>query len=236
MVKAVIPLAGVPLEEIRQRKLEATQRLLGATIAISDEDWQMPTRLPGWTRAHVATHLSRGADALRRVSQRVLHGTDEPMYGPDREWEIERGSERSALDLQIDLDTSAGRLHDLFDEADGVPGFWDRQVTLHCGLLTTMASIPLVRLWEVTTHLVDLGVGFSIQDVPDDEATWLLGLQAARMEAHGSRPLTMAVDDDLRYDVAGGGPEVAGSAQALLGWVTGRWPDAPVRGHVVLPE
>ena len=59
---------------LRKYKVEATQRLLGDTIAISEQAWQEPSRLPGWTRAHVAAHLARNADALVRAVDSVLMG------------------------------------------------------------------------------------------------------------------------------------------------------------------
>lgn len=41
---------SVLLETLRKRVQEATQRLLGDTIGISDADWNGPSRLPGWSR------------------------------------------------------------------------------------------------------------------------------------------------------------------------------------------
>lgn len=107
-----LPGAG-DMRPIRLRKLEATQRLLGDTIAIDERSWQEPCHLPGWTRAHVATHLARNADAFTRVAAGMMTGINTPLYISERERfnDIERGSERRALDLQVDLDTSAGRLY-----------------------------------------------------------------------------------------------------------------------------
>ena len=45
----------------------ATQSLLRDTIDLDEEQWHAPSLLPGWSRAHVATHIARNADALRRV-------------------------------------------------------------------------------------------------------------------------------------------------------------------------
>ena len=63
------PQFSAPMETVRKRKLEATQRLLGDTIGMDEDQWRAPSLLPGWTRAHVAVHLARGADALE-------HGLD----------------------------------------------------------------------------------------------------------------------------------------------------------------
>ena len=55
------------LETVRSLVAQATQRLLGDTITVRDEHWRSPSRLPDWTRGHVATHLARNADAIRRL-------------------------------------------------------------------------------------------------------------------------------------------------------------------------
>jgi maleylpyruvate isomerase len=50
--------AATQLETLRGLVTTATQRLLGDTIAVSDEDWRGPSRLPDWSRGHVATHIA----------------------------------------------------------------------------------------------------------------------------------------------------------------------------------
>ena len=50
----------------------ATQSLLRDTIDLDEEQWHAPSLLPGWSRAHVATHIARNADALRRVLSATL--------------------------------------------------------------------------------------------------------------------------------------------------------------------
>jgi len=102
------------LAEVRQLKMAATQRLLGDTIAISDSDWLGPTALPGWTRAHVATHLARNADVLRRYLMRLASRPE--LERDDLVQALEAGSRRSPLEIQIDLDTSSALLNDSFDQ------------------------------------------------------------------------------------------------------------------------
>lgn len=46
----------------------ATTVLLRDTISVTDDQWRGgPSRLPGWSRGHVATHLARNADAFTRL-------------------------------------------------------------------------------------------------------------------------------------------------------------------------
>ena len=51
--------------------------LLGRTIAYSPEDWAASTRLPGWTRSHVAAHLIKGARSLAQVCRGLLGEGDD---------------------------------------------------------------------------------------------------------------------------------------------------------------
>ena len=100
------------LETLRGLVTGATQRLLGDTIAVDDQAWREPSRLPGWTRGHVATHIARHADGIVRLTEWARCGERLDMYvsAEQREADIEDGAVRSGLDLQIDLDTTAGRL------------------------------------------------------------------------------------------------------------------------------
>jgi maleylpyruvate isomerase len=45
----------------------ATQRLIDEARIMTRSDLQAPSLLPGWSRAHVLSHLARGADAMRNL-------------------------------------------------------------------------------------------------------------------------------------------------------------------------
>src|SRR3954451_11927657 len=60
--------------EVRELLAAANRRLLGDTIAVDHADWRAPSGLPGWTRAHVATHLARHADAITRLADWAATG------------------------------------------------------------------------------------------------------------------------------------------------------------------
>ena len=55
---------------------QATARLLTAARGI--EDVTAPSRLPGWTRAHVVTHLARNADGSHTVTAGTQTFTIDP--------------------------------------------------------------------------------------------------------------------------------------------------------------
>ena len=222
--QATLPVSAT-MAQLRRRKREATQQLLGDTIAITDEDWQQPSRLPGWTRAHVATHLARNADGLRRVVHGLLTHSPTTMY-PDerqRERDLEQGSLRDALDLQIDLDTSAGLLNDAFNflEESGAAD----EVALREGLRLPVHWLPVARLNEVVLHHIDLDCGFTAPDVAADIARWLLEWQCLRLAKAPDAPrVRIASSSGVRAQLGDDpeAPEVRGSDAVLLGWITGR--------------
>lgn len=234
---------GTQLADLRGLVALATQRLLGNSIAVSDEDWAAPSRLPGWSRAHVATHLARQADAIGRLVAWARTGTRQDMYGhgTQRDDEIDAGAGRSGLDLQIDLDTAAGRLGDAFESLDADHGAaWDSVVELRGGLSAPARLLPLARLTEVVLHHIDLDVGFVTDDVDETTAEWLLEWAAFRLRHRDEFPalqLTSTSGFSTAIGSSGTPIPVSGTSAQLLGWLTGRTTDADLGGPgLVLPS
>lgn len=214
------------LETLRGLMSSATARLLGDTIAVSDEDWRGPSRLPGWTRGHVATHVARQADALGRLLAGAVSGTPGRMYESDeqRDAEIGEGADRSGLDLQIDLDTAAGRLWERMEEVDAA-GQWSEPVSLRGGGTAPARLLPLARLTEVVLHHVDLDIGYEVDAIDPAVAGWLLEWCSLRLRSREGVPsLSLIIDDAESVAVGSVGEtrEVRGPAPRLLGWLTGR--------------
>lgn len=231
---------GGDLVTVRALKRAATLHLLGDTIQVPDEDWQQPSLLPGWTRAHVATHLSRNADGLRRALTSLIAGHPERMYDSetDKERDIERGSERSGLALQIDLDTSSGHLNETFDLVSALAP--DTEVELRAGFRIPVRLLPLARLNEVVLHHVDLGIGFSARDIIPAVARPLLEWAVYRLGDRQDIPhLHIRSRSGFEGTVGGYGDPVLveGTDQQLTGWLTGRSDGAELSGNdeLVLP-
>ena len=160
------------LVDAAQRELsdqidQATQRLLDTARVITEPDLRAPSLLPGWTRAHVLTHLARNADAMRNALAGVRTGQDRPAYASAeaREDGIEQGAGRRASELAADLADSAMALRtvarQLPDEGWQVP----------VRMLDTGESFPAAelltrRLVEVELHHCDLGAGYGPADWP----------------------------------------------------------------------
>lgn len=221
------------LETVRALVTAATQQLLGDTISVSDEDWRAASALPGWTRGHVATHIARQADALVRLTEWAQTGQRQEMYADDeqRNSEIEAGAGRSGLEIQIDLDTAAGKLGDSFESLDQANA-WDAAVELRGGSQVAARILPLARLNEVVLHHVDLQIGFGIDDIAPKTAEWLLEWCAFRLQTREELPNVKLTSDsgfsiNLGDDQA---TEVTGTSPRLLGWLTGRSPASDVSG------
>jgi maleylpyruvate isomerase len=226
--------ATTQLETLRGLVRTATQRLLGDTILVTDDQWRAPSRLPEWTRGHVATHIARHADAIGRLAQWARTGERQNMYAsPEhRVSEIEAGAGRSGLDLQIDLDTSAGGLSAAFDELDAA-GAWDAVVEMRGGLQLPARLLPLPRLLEVVIHHVDLDIGYEITDIDTQTAEWLLEWCAFRLQNRDDFPeLQLTSDSGLTLTLGSVGEPIAvtGSSANLLGWLMSRTETSAVTG------
>jgi maleylpyruvate isomerase len=181
----------------------AHQRLMAAAQAITDEQARSPSRLPGWTVAHVLTHLARNADGHVRRLEGALRGEDVRRYpgGPaQRDGDIDEGAGRPANEVVADLDAAQARL-ELAWERSAEAG-WPHPELRGDDVWATSAS-PVRRLREVEIHHVDLGLGYEPSDWPEDYVVWELPMLLATVPGRIARP---------------------GDARELVAWLAGRRP------------
>jgi maleylpyruvate isomerase len=198
---------------------DATERLLTAAAKLDNASVAEPSRLPGWSRGHVLAHLARNADALVNV----LEGR--PMYvsGDARDTDIERDAPRP-LDAQL-ADGRESAAH--FQEAAAVPADWSRTVELRNGVTDSASRVPFRRWVEVELHHVDLGIGYELEDLPEEFVEREIEFLADRFAGHPDVPPTRITDSSRAWRTGRdteGAPEVTvtGPAPALLGWLAGR--------------
>lgn len=145
---------------------DSAERLVQAAGRLSDEDVRAPSLLPGWTRAHVLTHLARGAEALRNLLIWARTGVETPAYASReaRNADIEAGAVRSSAELIADLSATAAVFR---AEVEKVPEeAWSFMVGAP-GLPDFPAEEVLVRrLVELELHHVDLDIGYGPADWP----------------------------------------------------------------------
>jgi maleylpyruvate isomerase len=211
--------------EVRTLLARAHRSLLGDTIAVLDEDWRAASALPGWSRAQLATHIARHADAIYRLADWALSGVEQEMYPNDRDAEIDAGAGRTGLEIQTDLDTTAGRLDEQLEKvAEAAAG--DRIVRFRDGSMAAARMLPNARLCEVLVHHVDLDLGLSVADVDETAAEAALRWAAFRQSNRAGYPrLRMITGSGTEIkigDAVHERPPVQGPANLLLGWLTRR--------------
>lgn len=209
--------------DLQKHKLDETSKLLGDTIAISQEDWQQPSLLPGWTRAHIASHLAINAEIvmqLVRHAQNAPAGTRVTLPWTSKE-ALERGSERTALELQVALDTTAGQLNQCLQSI--CPSFVFEMAD---GLKVNSDVLTVLRLNQTVLHHIDLNHGFTIDDVTEPVSTWLLQLNTLLPNVTKHVPSARIVSDNGIEAKVGpekiSMPTLTGPDNLLLGWLTGR--------------
>ncbi|MES4888633.1 maleylpyruvate isomerase family mycothiol-dependent enzyme [Streptomyces sp. NPDC096012] len=197
---------------------EATEALLGAVATVDNVSLAEPSRLPGWSRGHVLAHLARNADALVNV----LEGR--PMYesAEARDADIERDAARP-LDVQLaDLRESAARLQ----SAGDAPADWTRTVELRNGVTDSASGVPFRRWAEVELHHVDLGLGYELEDLPEEFTRRETDFLARRFSGHRDVPAVLVTDGTHTWRTGRTADEpevtVTGRPADVVGWLSGR--------------
>jgi maleylpyruvate isomerase len=202
-----------------------TDGVVSAAEALDAAAVPAPSLLPGWSRGHVLTHLARNADGLANLASTATTGVPQPMYASRqaRDEDIERGAGRPVAELVLDLRSSAGRLAAALR---AVP-VTEADVTVPTGLGTTMAvrDLPWIRLREIAYHHVDLDVGFTFDDLPDEVLqAGLVECERRLSASDGGRTVSgrLSSGQQVTLTALDDGPAVRGPAGAVLGWLTGR--------------
>jgi maleylpyruvate isomerase len=142
----------------------ATRAVLRTIADLDDARAAEPSRLPGWSRAEVVTHLARNGDAIRTMVEAARRDEVAPMYSSveARAAGIAAGRGASADALRDDLANAHERLLDAWNGLS--PEAWDRLG--RASVMRTMREFVWVRRREVEVHHVDLGLGYEPSDWP----------------------------------------------------------------------
>lgn len=199
---------GVIEEEIElaiSGSREATGRLFATLEQIDDSVAIRPSLLPGWSVAHVLTHLARNADSFVRVLTAAAEGREARQYpagSAGRNQDIEDGSKRPAAEIIDDVRASSVRLDATWsDLGDDV---WQRHGLRIDGSPLPCRVLPAGRWRELELHHLDLGLGYAISDWPGEFVKADLPLALARVPERIEEPEQQA---------------------ALLAWIYGRLPN-----------
>ena len=237
----------------------ATRRLLVTAALLTDPQIREPSRLPGWTRGHVLTHLARNADGFCNLLAWAGTGTETPMYPSEaaRDAAIAAGAGRSAADIAADARDSAARFA---TAAAGLPARAWAATVARRGRPFPARELLAMRRSEVEIHHVDLGAGYQPADWPSGFARAGLARVARDLAGRPDVPaLLISPEGAARFRIgpaaqprgtdspaaqpggtdspAGTQAEVAGPPGALLAWLTGRGDGTGLRvtGAAALP-
>jgi maleylpyruvate isomerase len=209
----------------------SSARLIRTVDGFHGDDWQLPSLLPDWTRAHVVAHLALNAEGMARVLRALVADADDhppaAMYDSDdqRGRDISRLAEHTPSDIRAHLLGSVTILH---EAVDAVPEEqWETRVERTPGGRTMRAgAFPGMRWRELEIHHVDLDAGYTRVAWTLPFAEHLLDAMARRLRPEQSfevKPLDskrtwVAGDEQAEYPV----PIVTGPAADLAWWLTGR--------------
>jgi maleylpyruvate isomerase len=217
----------------------ATERLLDSLAGLSDEEAHASSRLPGWTRGHVITHLARSADGMGNLMTWAATGVETPMYvEPDgRNADIEAGAGRPASELVADVRAASQRWS---ERAAALPAdAWTATIRRRPHLAPEPAANLLTgRLFEVEFHHVDLGLPYTFADSPPDVVESALRSTQRRLAV--TEPFVAQASDAgwtiaFPGDAPAAAPVIEGTAAALLSWLTGRSAGADLQTVTELP-
>jgi len=186
-----------PLRDLEGIRV-ADAALLTTLEGLDDATARRASRLPGWSVGHVLTHVARNADSVVRRLEGTAAGVlvDQYIGGPEgRAAEIEAGAARPAEELVADVTATCAAVQ---QAVEAMPDdAWSGVSRTVGGQLRTAAQVVFSRWRELEVHHVDLGLGYGLEQWPEDLARRWLG--------------------DLLPDL----PDRAGPQQ-LLAWCLGR--------------
>lgn len=147
----------------------AHRRLLDDIAGLTDEQARAASLLPGWSVGHVLTHIARNGDSFTRMLGGALRGEAVTQYdgGTERRGaDITAGADRSAADLVADVAASIAELEATYDRM--TPQAWAGHGLNAADEIWPCEAMPFHRWREVIIHHVDLGLGYTPADWPDD--------------------------------------------------------------------
>lgn len=197
-------------------------RFLDTTQALTDDQLQGASALPGWTRAHLLTHVAQAADSRTRLLRAAQAGRVGEQYPSEeaRAEAIDAGACQSPADIRADARRAIQECLTAVREHPGQ--LWDAPaIWLRAGRRSVRGVVPTLRT-ELEYHHVDLAAGYQAADWPDDFVADELSRVTSMMDRRADAPpMTLTGLAMLRI---GTSPpvDVTGPPAAMLAWLTGR--------------
>ncbi|WP_225640875.1 maleylpyruvate isomerase family mycothiol-dependent enzyme [Streptomyces werraensis] len=205
---------------------DGTARVAQHASRLAPAEFAVPTRLPGWSRAHLLAHLARNAEALTNLTLWARTGVEIPMYkdAGQRDRDIQQSAGQAPPLLLADFSETAAVLEASVSAMDATA--WAAEVRTARGRAIPASEIPWLRAREVWIHLVDLDAGFEMEDLPADFVDALLDDVGSHFTGRKSFPtLRIEPTDRQRAWQIGDSRSatvVTAPAATALGWLIGR--------------
>lgn len=215
---------------------EATQRYLRTVAGLTDEQFVEPSVLPGWTVAHVISHVASNATGITRAVRAAMADDPHPwVYESNaaRDAEID---ERAAWPVAALRALNAGSTDDLraaFAECpeDKLDVLLPRAAD--AGPPWSVADWIGARWREVEIHHTDLGVGYTHADWTDEFVDYLQTVAVFDREPELAVTLRTPGGDT---EIGGGGQVISGEQRDVVWWLIGRGGGVGVSSDLPLPE
>ena len=178
---------------------DAQARFDAAVAGLRDDEVRRPSALPDWSVGHVLAHVARNADSHVRRTEAAKRGEVVEQYPggfEGRAAEIEATARGSAAELIEDVRLTGAAV--LAAWASTGEGAWEGMTTDVGGRARPLRELVGRRWQELEVHVVDLGVGVTYQDWPDDfVSVWL-----PRLRHHFAEQLPATTELDERDELA----------------------------------
>lgn len=194
---------------------------------MGDDAFAAPSALPGWSRAHVLTHIARNADAMGNLLTWARTRVPTPAYASreQRDADIETGAKRPAAAIRDDVVESSDRLAVVVRAMPEAA--WSARVLHPSGAEVEATDIPWLRAREMWIHAVDLDVGAAFTDLPPPMLIVLVADVVATLGTREGCPTLRLVASDVGQEWSLGAdgdgvPRVTGPVAGLAAWLLGR--------------
>ncbi len=220
---------------------QSADRFLGAVRTLADDDVRRASALPGWTRAHLLTHVAQAADSRTGMLRAARSGLIGEQYPSEqaRADAIEAGARRPAAVIRADVDRAVEEC--LTAMRQHPAGLWDAPaIWLRGGRRPVRGAVASLRS-ELEFHHVDLAAGYAPDDWPAEFVATELRRVTALMSHRADAPsmtLIAAAAAAAAVRIGTVPPvEVTGSPAAVLAWLSGRGDGSGLdTGGAVLPS
>lgn len=231
------PMADLQMDDALEQVSAATDRLLATVSELSPFELDRPTLLPGWSRAHLLSHVARNADATRALLLGVRSGQPAQMYASAaaREADIEFGSRRPGEVILADVTLSSQRFVIDAQATEPMLSGSFRLIGRDGSIEERPASLPVNRrLQEVEFHHVDLETAYTFNDTPPSLLDAMLRLVIWDLSWQDFEVAERGEAGGNEWSV--GPVEIAGTPAALLTWLSGRSRGIGLDASGPLPE